>query len=67
MDQVLVAMMLSLEGNADVYLPVQVTGSNMQVEPGMVQASDGKWYGIICSSQQELHKLPGAVSATMKL
>lgn len=67
MDQVLVALMLSLEGEADVYLPAQVTGPEMNVQLGMVQASDGKWYGLMCSTQEEIAKLPGAVSVTMKL
>lgn len=39
----------------------------MAVQFGMVQASDGGWYGLVCSSQEELKKLKGAVSVTMKL
>lgn len=67
MDQLLVALMLSLESNENVYLLAQVTGENMDVQLGMVQASDGGWYGIMCTSQQEIKKLPGAVSVTMEL
>ena len=67
MDQLLVALMLALESDADVYLPAHVTGPKMEVQLGMVQASDGKWYGLMCSTQEELHRLPGAVSVTMKL
>lgn len=67
MDQMLVALMLGLESDVSVYLAGQVTGAEMNVQLGMVQASDGGWYGVMCTSQEELHKLPGAVSITMPL
>jgi len=70
MDQLLVALMMGLEQDADVYSPGQIMDDDkqgMRVELGMMQASDGRWYGVICTDPSEVDKLPGAKCVTVKL
>ena len=64
-DELIVALMLGVTRKDQVLAPAQIV-QNAQGVPdaqfGRVQASDGKWYYVICSCPEELMKLGGGVT-----
>lgn len=69
-DELIVAMMLEVSRDAEILAPGKISynqNNEMGVELGMVQASDQQWYYVVCSCQEEIDKLNGAVAVKVKL
>lgn len=69
-DELIVAMMICTTRDDEVLAPGRTFTNNkgqLDVQLGRVQASDGKWYYVVCTSQEELKKIDGASGVHVKL